>query len=149
MIREYTEKDKELVKEYLSADPHGRAIFAAVEAYGNEERFQTVYIDVEGVGSEEGISLAGVYLCLYRNLLLYSSQNQVQVDFLEQMFPVLGPDVVVGRKDNVNIAGWLLTDYEQKTQGEMPVIRDDKGEAVECFDGVDVAGEWAVLLRQG
>ena len=40
---------------------------------------------------------------IYKNVLLYSKENQVEIDFLEQMLSVLVPEMVIGRKDNVNI----------------------------------------------
>ena len=43
--------------------------------------------------------------------------------FLEQMLSVLVPEMVIGRKDNVNIVSWLLTDYRMDTVDQM-CIRD-------------------------
>lgn len=37
----------------------------------------------------------GVYLMIYKNVLLYSKENQVEIDFLEQMLSVLVPEMVI------------------------------------------------------
>lgn len=142
MIRECTVSDMEMVRKYLGGEPYGRAVLAAIEKYGFDERFQTVYVDVEGEVCR------GVYLWLYRNLLLYSEENKVEVDFLEQMFGIMAPDRVAGRKDNVNIASWLLTDYNMEETQHMPALFDEKNEAVDCFAGLsDSEGSWSVLSR--
>lgn len=132
-----------MISEYLSGEVYGRAILAAVNAYGFAERFQTVYVDVEAGQCE------GVYLWLHGNLFLYSKKNKVEIDFLEQMFGIEAPDLVAGRKDNVNIASWLLTDYFRKDDVQKPVVRDRAGEVVE---GIETAGDdggvWCVLSRE-
>ena len=43
-------------------------------------------------------SVKGVYLMIYKNVLLYSKENQVEIDFLEQMLSVLVPEMVIGRR---------------------------------------------------
>ena len=43
----------------------------------------------------------GGYLCIYKNLLLYCKENQVDIDFLEQIVSMQVPEVVAGRPDNV------------------------------------------------
>ena len=143
MIRECTNDDMQMISEYLGNEVYGRAILSAVKAYGFEERFQTVYVDVEGGSCE------GVYLWLHGNLFLYSQKNKVEIDFLEQMFGIEARDLVAGRKDNVNIASWLLTDYFRKDDVQKPVVRDRAGEVVE---GIETAGDdgevWCVLSRE-
>ena len=143
MIRECTNEDMQMISEYLSGGVYGRAILAAVNAYGFAERFQTVYVDVEAGQCE------GVYLWLHGNLFLYSKKNKVEIDFLEQMFGIEAPELVAGRKDNVNIVSWLLTDYFREETEKMPVVRDRAGAVVE---GVEAAGDggdiWCVLSRE-
>lgn len=73
-----------------------------------EQAAQSVYGDFE-----EGVC-KGVYLCIYKNLLLYCKENQVDIDFLEQIVSMQVPEVVAGRPDNVNVISWLLTDYRQE-----------------------------------
>lgn len=142
MIRECTTSDLDMVREYLEAEPYGRAVLAALETYGFDEKFQTVYVDVEGE------TCRGVYLWLYRNLLLYCKDNKVEIDFLEQMFGIMAPDCVTGRKDNVNIISWLLSDYNMEEKASMPALCDDKGAGVACLEGLpDNEGNWGVLSR--
>ena len=43
------------------------------------------------------------------------------------------PDCVVGRKDNVNIVSWLLTDYHFKQSDMIPEIVDAEGKTTPCF----------------
>ena len=97
MIRECTETDREILESYLEEDSYGQAIFHLIDEFGFEQKFQSVYMDIE----EE--QCKGVYLMIYKNVLLYSKENQVEIDFLEQMLSVLVPEMVIGRKDNVNI----------------------------------------------
>lgn len=143
MIRECTNEDMEMLSEYLSGEDYGRVILAAMEAYGFSERFQTAYVDVKNGKCD------GVYLWLHGNLLLYSRDNQVGIDFLEQMFGIEPPELVAGRKDNVNIVSWLLTDYYRAEGTEMPVLRDRAGKPVEGLDTGDGGGAvWCVLSRE-
>ena len=67
---------------------------------------------------------------IYKNVLLYSKENQVEIDFLEQMLSVLVPEMVIGRKDNVNIVSWLLTDYRMDTVDQIPELCDEEGNAL-------------------
>ena len=142
MIRECTAGDMEMVREYLGDEPYGRVVLAAIEEYGVDQKFQTVYVDAE----EE--TCRGVYLWLYRNLLLYCKDNKVEIDFLEQMFGIEAPDLVVGRKDNVNIVSWLLTDYQKEEKEQMPEIHDNDSAVIGCFADIAENGEnWTVLSR--
>ena len=117
MIRVCTINDKE---KYLQEEPYAGAILAAIEEFGFDEKFQTVYLDSEKRNldtegeQETEETVKGVYLWFHKNLLLYSKENKVDIDFLEQMIFMAAPDCVVGRKDNVNIVSWLLTDYHFK-----------------------------------
>lgn len=47
MIRVCKEADKEVLAEYLKDEPYGKAIAAALEAFGVDAPFETVYIDEE------------------------------------------------------------------------------------------------------
>ncbi len=44
---------------------------------------------------------------------------------------MLVPEMVIGRKDNVNIVSWLLTDYRMDTVDEIPELCDEEGNGVE------------------
>ena len=142
MIRECTAGDMEMLNGYLGKETYGKAVLAAIREYGFDRNFQTVYADVEGEKCQ------GVYLWLYRNLLLYCRDNKVEIDFLEQMFGIQTPDLVAGRKDNVNIVSWLLTDYKKEEKEQMPELFDDSPAVIRCFaDGAEDEENWSVLTR--
>lgn len=146
MVRECTGNDIEMITAYLQDEPYGRAILTAVKEYGFAERFQTVYVDV--VNAEDGsVKLNGVYLFLHRNVILYCKENHVDIDFLEQWMGISAPDKVAGRKDNVNIVSWLLTDYNMETTAARADIADADGHLIECLSGPQYEGEWAILTR--
>ena len=146
MVRECTGNDIEMITAYLQDEPYGRAILTAVKEYGFEKRFQTVYVDV--INEEDGmVKLNGVYLFLHRNVILYCKENHVDIDFLEQWMGISAPDKVAGRKDNVNIVSWLLTDYNMETTAARADIADADGHLIECLSGPQYEGEWAILTR--
>lgn len=148
MIRECKKEDLNALEGYLNAEPYGRAILTAIRRYGLEEKFQTIYINVQPGEELAAEMVSGVYLWLHRNLMLYCSTNQVDIDFLEQMIGEVQPDKVVGRRDNVNIVSWLLTDYQLETGVEIPEILDADGEKITCITEEPAhQGEWAVLNR--
>lgn len=147
MIRECTQKDIDMIAQYLKEEPYGRAILAAVSEYGLDAPFQTVYLDISDAENSGG-ELNGVYLFLHRHLLLCCRENQVDIDFLEQMMSAQAPDSVAGRKDNVNIVSWLLSDYRMETDKELPGIMDGENHQVTCTQSVECEGEWAVLIRE-
>lgn len=146
MVRECTGNDIEMITAYLQDEPYGRVILTAVKEYGFAERFQTVYVDV--VNAEDGsVKLNGVYLFLHKNIILYCKENHVDIDFLEQWIGISAPDKVAGRKDNVNIVSWLLTDYNMENGAAGADISDADGHLVECLNGTQYEGEWAILTR--
>lgn len=110
MIRECNASDLETLEAYLKEEVYGKVILSLIEKNGFEQAAQSVYGDFE-----EGVC-KGVYLCIYKNLLLYCKENQVDIDFLEQIVSMQVPEVVAGRPDNVNVISWLLTDYRQERQ---------------------------------
>ena len=57
MIRECKKEDLKALEGYLNAEPYGKAILTAIRRYGLEEKFQTIYINVQ-----PGEELA-VYIC--------------------------------------------------------------------------------------
>ena len=59
MIRECTETDREILGSYLEEDSYGQAIFHLIDEFGFEQKFQSVYMDIE----EE--QCKGVYLMIY------------------------------------------------------------------------------------
>ena len=61
MIRECTETDREILGSYLEEDSYGQAIFHLIDEFGFEQKFQSVYMDIE----EE--QCKGVYLMIYKN----------------------------------------------------------------------------------
>lgn len=146
MLRECTNNDLELVAEYLQEEHYGRAILTALNEFGLDKMFQTVYINVENMG-DSGVKLTGVYLFLHRSLLLYCKENQVDIDFLEEKMGIAAPEKVAGRRDNVNIVSWLLTDYHMDTVQGLPDIADAEGGMVECLNRAEHEGEWTVLTR--
>ena len=142
MIRECTETDREMLGGYLEEDSYGQAIFHLIDEFGFEQKFQSVYMDIE----EE--QCKGVYLMNYKNVLLYSKENQVEIDFLEQMLSVLVPEMVIGRKDNVNIVSWLLTDYRMDTVDQIPELCDEEGNALKRDTRKKEGQEWGVLYKE-
>lgn len=147
MIRVCKEADKEVLAEYLKDEPYGKAIAAALEAFGVDAPFETVYIDEEPGGESAEKKVRGVYLWLHGTLILYCKENQVGIDFLEEMMGIEAPRMVAGRKDNVNIVSWLLTDYDLETGKTLPEFTDKEGNPVECLGRTEHEGEWAVLRR--
>ena len=79
MIRECNASDLETLEAYLKEEVYGKVILSLIEKNGFEQAAQSVYGDFE-----EGVC-KGVYLCIYKNLLLYCKENQVDIDFLEQI----------------------------------------------------------------
>ena len=108
MIRECKASDLETLEVYLKEEVYGKVILSLIEKNGFEQADQSVYGDFE-----EGVC-KGVYLCIYKNLLVYCKENQVDIDFLEQIVSMQVPEVVAGRPDNVNVISWLLTDYRKR-----------------------------------
>ena len=103
MIRVCAINDKEILEKYLQEEPYAEAILAAIEEFGFDEKFQTVYLDSEKRNldtegeQETEETVKGVYLWFHKNLLLYSKENKVDIDFLEQMIFMAAPDCVLGR----------------------------------------------------
>lgn len=147
MIRVCKEADKEVLAEYLKDEPYGKVIAAALEAFGVDAPFETVYIDEEPGGESAEKKVRGVYLWLHGTLILYCKENQVGIDFLEEMMGIEAPRMVAGRKDNVNIVSWLLTDYDLETGKTLPEFTDKEGNPVECLGRAEHEGDWAVLRR--
>ena len=147
MIRVGKDADIAALAGYLSDEPYGKAIAAVLDEFGAEAPFETVYIDEEPGGEDAEKKVRGVYLWLYGTLLLYCKENQVGIDFLEEMMGIEAPQKVAGRKDNVNIVSWLLTDYNMETGKTLPEITDKEGNPVECLGRPEHEGEWAVLIK--
>lgn len=147
MIRVCKEADRAVLEGYLKDEPYGKAIAAALEEFGVDAPFETVYIDEEPGGEDARRKVSGVYLWLHGILLLYCRENRVGIDFLEEMMGIEAPRMVAGRKDNVNIVSWLLTDYNMETEKALPEFTDREGNPVECLRSTEHEGEWAVLTR--
>ena len=121
MIIQCTEKDREMLVSFLRKEPvYNTFILADIEDLGFDSSVQTVYAEVE-----EG-ECVGVYLCFYKNLLISCEENRTNVDFLEQLFGMFLPDVVMGKPADVRVAAWLLTDYRSETKG-FYALEDDSG----------------------
>ena len=143
MIRECNASDLETLEAYLKEEVYGKVILSLIEKNGFEQAAQSVYGDFE-----EGVC-KGVYLCIYKNLLLYCKENQVDIDFLEQIVSMQVPEVVAGRPDNVNVISWLLTDYRQEKAAAMPELLDQEGQPRESDEECSGAVEkgWGILLK--
>lgn len=143
MIRECNASDLETLEAYLKEEVYGKAILSLIEKNGFEQAAQSVYGDFE-----EGVC-KGVYLCIYKNLLLYCKENQVDIDFLEQIVSMQVPEVVAGRPDNVNVISWLLTDYRQEKAAPIPELLDQEGQPLESGEECSGAVEkgWGILLK--
>ena len=128
---------------YLKEEVYGKVILSLIEKNGFEQAAQSVYGDFE-----ESVC-KGVYLCIYKNLLLYCKENQVDIDFLEQIVSMQVPEVVAGRPDNVNVISWLLTDYRQEKAAAMPELLDQEGQSLEFGEKCSGAVEkgWGILLK--
>lgn len=143
MIRECNASDLETLEAYLKEEVYGKVILSLIEKNGFEQAAQSVYGDFE-----EGVC-KGVYLCIYKNLLLYCKENQVDIDFLEQIVSMQVPEVVAGRPDNVNVISWLLTDYRQEKAAAMPELLDQEWQPLESGEECSGAVEkgWGILLK--
>ena len=143
MIRECNASDLETLEAYLKEEVYGKVILSLIEKNGFEQADQSVYGDFE-----EGVC-KGVYLCIYKNLLLYCKENQVDIDFLEQIVSMQVPEVVAGRPDNVNVISWLLTDYRQEKAAAMPELLDQEWQPLESGEECSGAVEkgWGILLK--
>lgn len=86
-------------------------MLADIADFGFDETFQTVYID------EEQGKIRGVYLCFYANFLLYCKKNEVNTEFLEQLFSMYTPDVIMGNTEDVRKVQWVLSDYTMESRG--------------------------------
>lgn len=112
MVRECTGDDRKLLFEYLKQEAvYNTFILADIADFGFDEVFQTVYVD------EEPDGIKGVYLCFYKNFLLYCRNNEVNMPFLEQLFSVYTPDVVMGKTEDVRKIQWILPDYTLESRG--------------------------------
>ena len=143
MIRECNASDLETLEAYLKEEVYGKVILSLIEKNGFEQADQSVYGDFE-----EGVC-KGVYLCIYKNLLVYCKENQVDIDFLEQIVSMQVPEVVAGRPDNVNVISWLLTDYRQEKAAAMPELLDQEWQPLESGEECSGAVEkgWGILLK--
>ena len=106
MVRICGEKDREILIRYLKQEAvYNTFMLADISDFGFDEEFQTVYMD-----EEEG-KIKGVYLCFYKNLILYSKENEVNLPFLENLFFGFVPDVVMGKTENIDCVREVLKDY--------------------------------------
>lgn len=106
MVRICGEKDREILIRYLKQEAvYNTFMLADISDFGFDEEFQTVYMD-----EEEG-KIKGVYLCFYKNLILYSKENEVNLPFLENLFSGFVPDVVMGKTENIDCVREVLKDY--------------------------------------
>lgn len=142
MIRECTETDREILGGYLEEDSYGQAILHLIDEFGFEQKFQSVYMDIEEEQCQRCLSYD-----LQKCTALFE-REQVEIDFLEQMLSVLVPEMVIGRKDNVNIVSWLLTDYRMDTVDQIPELCDEEGNALKRDTRKKEGQEWGVLYKE-
>ena len=149
MVRKCIEQDRKHIKEYLKQEAeYNTYILADIDDFGFDSEFQTVYVD------EENDSIKGVYLCFYQNLIMYSKDNDINTEFLRELFTEYTPDVVMGKLENVNLATELLPDYNIKAQrlyflndpanlenDENDIEKAQPGEAGEIFDFIQTIPE--------
>lgn len=111
MVRECTREDRDVVIRYLEEEAVANTFMLAdIADFGFDKQFQTVYMD------EEQGTIKGVYLCFYQNFLLYCKNHEVNIDFVEQLFSMYLPDVIMGNVEDVRQVGWALTDYNMGTR---------------------------------
>ena len=111
MVRKCREKDRETLISYLKQEAvYNTFMLADISDFGFDEEFQTVYMD-----EEEG-RMKGVYLCFYKNLILYSRENEVNSSFLEKLFSEFVPDLVMGKTENVACVQKILKDYIEESK---------------------------------
>lgn len=107
MVKECGSQDRPALLAYLKQEPvYNTFMLADIVDFGFDEKFQTVYMDIE---EEE---CQGVYLCFYQNLLLYSKNGNINISFLKQLLSEYIPDVVM----------------QDRVQQDLP-----SGQAVELF----------------
>ena len=147
MIRVGKDADIAALEEYLKDEPYGKAMAAVMDEFGAGGPVGTGGIDEEPGGEDAEKKVLVVFFWLHGSLILYCKENQVGIDFLEEMMGIEAPRMVAGRKDNVNIVSWLLTDYDMETGKVLPEFTDKEGSPVECLGRAEHEGEWAVLRR--
>lgn len=112
MVRECTETDRVLLMEYLKEEAvYNTFLLADIFDFGFNETFQVVYMD------EEKGKIKGVYLYFYDNFLLYCKENEVNTEFLEQLFATHMPDVIMGKTENVQKVQSVLQEYANESLG--------------------------------
>ncbi len=112
MVKVCGAQDRPALLAYLKQEPvYNTFMLADIADFGFDEKFQTVYMDVE-----EGVC-RGVYLCFYQNLLLYSKDGEVNLPFLKQLLTDYVPDVVMGRIKNVKAVQQIISDYRLEARG--------------------------------
>lgn len=111
MIRKCTEQDRLLIKNYLKNDAEYNTFFLAdIDDFGFDSDIQTVYAD------ERDGQLKGVYLHIYKNLLVYSKTNEIDADFLISYINDNAIDVVMGKIENIEEAADLLPSHTLRSQ---------------------------------
>lgn len=111
MIRKCTEQDRFTIKEYLKHDAEYNTFFLAdIDDFGFESDVQTVYAD------EQDGQLKGVYLHIYKNMLVYSKTNEIDMDFLIPYINDNEIDVVMGKIENIEEAAELLPSHNLRSQ---------------------------------
>lgn len=112
MVKECGSQDRPALLAYLKQEPvYNTFMLADIVDFGFDEKFQTVYMDIE---EEE---CQGVYLCFYQNLLLYSKNGNINISFLKQLLSEYIPDVVMGKIKDVKAVQRILSDYRLEARG--------------------------------
>jgi len=131
------------VREAILRDQHGLCAYCEVGIKLAEEDSRILPI----LRQKNGVSAA-------RNEGLEKAQGEFIMfvdadDKLDpQMLSVLVPEMVIGRKDNVNIVSWLLTDYRMDTVDQIPELCDEEGNALKRDTRKKEGQEWGVLYKE-
>lgn len=120
MIRECTKQDQEFLETYMDQDEGCRRY---LNIFADAENKALVYADIENEVCK------AIYFYLENSMTVYSRENVIDNDFLEQLFSHFIPESVTGLKENLKIVQWLLPDY--------------------VLEELEDTGEWGRLLHPG
>lgn len=105
MIRECTKQDRECLEIYMEPD---ESCGKYLKIFADTENDEIVYADIENDVCR------AVYVYQENRMTVYSRENMIDNDFLEQLFSHFIPESVTGLQENLKIVRWLLPDYVQE-----------------------------------
>ncbi|MCP1102880.1 DNA-binding GntR family transcriptional regulator [Aequitasia blattaphilus] len=118
MIRRCTNKDVDKLMKYLEEEEaYKRFLVANMEENGLDSSMQKVYID-----DDTGI-IKGVYLCYYKNLMVYSKDNTVNQEFLKDLFVETRFDLIWGKTKTMVKIGEEYKEYTLFTDSIYPLTK--------------------------